>query len=441
MARFFKPQKQQSKQTLRIDEPLRVENLSDDGRGIARHQGKLVFIDNALPGESVKVRVFSQNTRFLEAKALSIAQPSVQRVEPHCPHTANCGGCSLQHMAYEAQYEFKKQAFFKQLQHQGHAPDQLNTLLAHEFGYRNRTRLGVSVNKRGEVTLGFRAKQSQQLINITECAVMLPVLGQLLHPLKDWLQGLTNAPVTHIELIGHSGSCGVVVRHTRTIAPQAKQALTASLVSNHCQTWFQSSKQGSLEDENGIAVDPRLFYPLGNLQLSYHPQDFMQANPLLNTKMVEQALSLLKPESNEHFADFFCGIGNFSLPLAKCAASVHGYEGVKAMVERATANAAANDCFNAHFLQADLGAEEASVYHMPPIDGMLLDPPRSGAKSICTHINKIAPKRIVYVSCNPATFARDAQLLCANGYELTASGLMDMFPQTSHSEVIGLFKK
>ena len=447
MPRFFKPQKKPARQKVQIDELLHIESLSDDGRGVARFKGKTVFVDNALAGEAVKVRVLAQTSRFIEARAIAIDEPSAQRIEPACAHAEACGGCSVQHLAYEAQYQHKAQRLIAQLQHHAHTPKILDSLHDKGFGYRNRTRLGVSVNKSGEVTLGFRAKQSRQLVNITQCPVMLPALSELIQPLHEWLKTLGNAAVTHIELVGHKANCGAIIRHTRSIPQALKRALKVSLEHFHCQTWFQSNKQGSLEDEEGNPVDPRLSYCLSSslssqeLHFNYHPQDFIQANPVVNAKMVEQALSLLKPEAYENFADFFCGIGNFSLPLAKVAASVQGFEGVQAMVERASANAQLNKLSNAHFSQADLGEEDASVYHIAPIDGLVLDPPRSGAKSICTHIKRLDPKRIVYVSCNPATFTRDAQLLCANGYDLAASGLMDMFPQTSHSEVIGLFKK
>lgn len=440
MARFFKPKKKDLNSL--IDKPLSVESLSDDGRGLAHHRGKAVFIDGALPEELVNVRVLSETSRYLDAKATKISNASPNRVEPRCNYANQCGGCSLQHMDYSTQRDYKEKHLFAQLAHNSLYPKPLPTLYNNAFGYRHRLRLGVNVNKNGDITLGFRAKQSQQLVDIKSCLVGASHLTRLIEPLRNWLQNLANAPVTHIELVGHDKNNAVVIRHNRKINAEAKQNLVKQLAELSCQTWFQSKKQGELEDEDGKTVTPRLAYRLApyDITLQYHPQDFIQANVDLNTKMVEQALSLLKPQADEHFADLFCGIGNFSLPLARLAASVHGFEGVQSMVDRATANARLNELNNAHFSQADLGALDASVYDMPRIDGLLLDPPRSGAKLVCEQIKRIYPKRLVYISCNPATFNRDAQILCANNYRLTASGLVDMFPQTSHSEVIGMFE-
>ena len=349
----------------------------------------------------------------------------------------------MQHMGYAAQREYKEQQFFAQLAHNNLSPKPLPTLYGDAFGYRHRLRLGLKVNKNGNVTLGFRAKYSQQIVDINSCVVAAPQLNKLIDPLRIWLQSLSNSPVTHIELVGYEQHHAVVIRHSRKLNQESKYALSQRLAELDCLVWFQSQKQGNLEGENGETADPRLVYRIApyDISLQYHPQDFIQANLRLNTKMVEQALSLLKPQADEHFADFFCGIGNFSLPLARLAASVHGFEGVQAMVDRAVANAQANQFTNVQFSQANLGALGASVYDMRRIDGLLLDPPRSGAKLICEKINRISPKRLVYISCNPATFSRDAQILCANNYRLTASGLLDMFPQTSHSEVIGMFER
>jgi len=441
MPRFFKPQQRSKNALPKIAEPLLIERLSDDGRGIAHYQGKLVFVAGALTGELALVRVIGHNSRYLDAKAVSIDKPSSSRVSPQCRHAVQCGGCTVQYMDHALQRDFKQQALHKQSKQQGLNPQQcIEPLYDAPFAYRSRIRLGVSVDQKGTVSLGFRQQHSQQLVAITECPVMMPNLSSLLEPLHDWLKTLRNAPVTHIELVGQE-DCGVVIRHTRAIPIKAKQALSDQLQTQGVATWFQGTKQGSLMNAQEQPVDPRLAYDLAeqSLRLYYHPQDFIQANPQVNAKMVNQALSLLKPRSNEHFVDLFCGIGNFSLPLSQQAAKVYGYEGVQTMVDRATANAEANKCNNVTFSQADLAASNASVYDVSPIDGLLLDPPRTGAKVVCANIAKLAPKRIVYVSCNTATFTRDAQILCANGYQLAASGVMDMFPQTSHSEVIGLF--
>ena len=444
MPRFFKPNKPKSRRLSSIDERLLIESFSDDGRGVAHYQGKVVFVEGALPGEYVHVRVKHESSRFMEVIATDIEDRSQHRVSPLCTHAASCGGCSTQHIRDDEQRRFKEEIFIASLEQ--HLDTDLNqtlpTLYDKGFAYRNRIRLGVAWARHGDIRLGFRQNGQQQLVDINECPVMLPVLARLIKPIKQWLKSLKQAPVTHIELVGHEYSYGVVIRHTRTIPIEHKKQLQVSLEDLGAGLWFQSIKHGMLEDVNGLSLDPRLYYdlPAYNVRLHYHPQDFIQANSVVNASMVEQALNLLKPQAHEHFVDLFCGIGNFSLPLSRRAAVVHGYEGVQSMVDRATANAQTNQCANAHFLQADLGSESASVYDKRPIDGLLLDPPRAGAKVVCTNIARLAPARIVYVSCNMATFTRDAQILCESGYKLTASGLMDMFPQTSHSEVMGLFE-
>ena len=269
---------------------------------------------------------------------------------------------------------------------------------------------------------------------------MLKPLSALLPVLKAWLNQYQTA-VSHIELVAAEPQLGVVVRHTRPLSLSRRDDLQQLLTPLKAVCWFQGDKQGMLETIKGDAVDPRLSYALPDygLTLSYHPQNFIQANAAVNQKMIEQALRLLKPQRHERFLDLFCGVGNFSLPLSRLAAHVLGVEGIAAMVAQAAENAASNGCESAHFIQADLAAVASVSDQLAGFDGLILDPPRSGAKVICENIPKLSPKRIVYVSCDAATFVRDAQLLYKNRYRLTQVGVVDMFPQTSHSEIMGLF--
>ncbi len=458
MANFYKPPKKTRQPNkantlahsghskLHIIDRILIDRLSDDGRGISTINGKTIFIEGALPNETVATKIVSEKSRFIEGIVEEIVTPASTRTEAECQYYGLCGGCHVQHMITEEQHHFKQQAILQQLKRWANIEPEtiLPTIVGDHYRYRQRVRLGVVI-KSGKVTLGFRQKNSKLLIDIDQCPVMRESLSCLLHPISGWLKQY-QPDVSHIELIYSEEKVGVVVRHTRPIGLTIRGHLQSDLKPLNAQCWFQGKKQADLQRANGSYTDPRLSYSVmvnsphnRILQLSYHPQDFIQGNAKVNQQMILQAIDLLKPQCDEHFLDLFCGVGNFSLPLSLYAKEVTGIEGVKGMVSRAATNAEMNECNNVCFLHADLSSVDRFNQHGQPYDGIILDPPRGGAKAICENINKLMPKRIVYVSCDSTTFTRDAQLLCNHNYKLKTMGVMDMFPQTSHSEIMGLF--
>jgi 23S rRNA (uracil1939-C5)-methyltransferase len=491
-----------------------VERLADDGRGIAIVQGKTVFVQGALVGEDVTVAVNKRAPKYIDARVHKVIKASPLRQTPPCPVFSRCGGCSVQYMPAAEQVAFKQHAVLSQLSRWSTiTPDTLLPVLTDtEYGYRQRVRLAVDYTKAGELLLGFREADSHAIVNIDTCMVLSPNLQTVIPPLRQWLSQIKANLVSHIELVNTTevvvandgkqdqkgdkitgGSVGVIVRHTRPLTNADRQQLqhvlsagqTAKITVN---LWFQREKQGVLEDSNGAEVDPRLEYVLtlnapivdtliadtsivtpsqpnpieASLSFRFHPQDFIQSNPFINQQMVQQTIALLAPKSHETVMDLYCGIGNFSLPLALHAKHVLAVEGVENMVVRASDNAQRNHIENITFITQDLSQPtllRASVKahrqqqgaglsansttkksgKKSVIDALLLDPPRGGAKAVCENIGELSPQRIVYVSCDSSTFTRDAGLLVDNGYRLSTLGIMDMFPQTSHVEIMALF--
>jgi 23S rRNA (uracil1939-C5)-methyltransferase len=302
--------------------------------------------------------------------------------------------------------------------------------------------MGVWYEKDGSVTLGFRQRNSKTLTPISQCVVLPNSLNRLLAPLHQWLtEAHTAKAITHVELLDSPATSALVLRHTKSPGERDLQGLRELAQTHHCGIWLDDGSE-KLRDLNGEACDPRLHYllPESKLDISYHPQDFMQVNPVVNTQMIAQALTLLGLKSHERVLDLFCGIGNFTLPIAQHCAEVIGVEAVDTMVERGRENAARAGMTNVSFMAADL--TKLSAYQLQQrcgkIDAILLDPPRDGAKEVVAHIGKLKAKRIVYVSCSPATLARDAKVLAESGYQLAAVGVLDMFPHTHHVESMAL---
>lgn len=430
---------------------LTIERLGDDGRGIAFNHGKTVFVTGALEHETVMATITKRSNKFNEARLHTVMDASPERIVPPCPVFTRCGGCSVQYMSAAKQLAFKQTAVLSQLSRWANITPQqlLPTISIKEYGYRQRVRLAVDYTKNGELFLGFREATSHRLVNITTCAVLEPALDAVLPALREWLDTIKAKVVSHIELVNSAAGVVIVVRHTRALSHDSRQQL--ALLLPDAQLYYQGEKNTALNDINDDAVDPRMEYSLALKQpllLRFHPQDFIQSNLEVNQAMVAQALDLLSPQPHEHIVDLFCGIGNFSLAIAQHAKFVTGVEGVDAMVGRARDNAQYNQLNNVTFLVQDLSDASfnassitKNVHFSEPlsIDGLVLDPPRSGAKEICQNIRKLLPQRIVYVSCDSSTFARDAKILADNGYSISHLGLMDMFPQTAHVELMALF--
>ncbi len=450
MARLFKPASRRAP-VPREAAPttLTVTDLSYDGRGVARHQGKAVFVAGALPGEEVTVSHYRRHKSFSECVASDILTPSAWRQDPFCPHFDDCGGCQLQHLHPDQQILYKQQQVLNLLsrQHDMAPRNLLLPIASADTGYRSRARFAVS----GAQQLAFRQQGSDQLVAVSRCQVLEPALWPVMGTLQQWLLQLPHkSGVTHIECFtGADVEEGgnrvlVVVRHTRPLSPQQRQALQEVLPGGEC--WFRGEKNGPLTDACGQLGQPQLqqtlVLPEGlePVTLRYGPDNFSQVNRDVNQQMVLQALQWLQLQAGDRAMDLFCGVGNFALPMAQQADQVLAVEAVDAMVEAGRQNGALNCINSVHFLALDLESQALQgLIRQEKINKVLLDPPRAGARFVCEQLAATAVERLVYVSCNPASFARDAAILAAGGFGLEALRVLDMFPHTSHVETMALF--
>ncbi len=439
---------------------LTIDRLSHEGRGIAhRDDGKIVFVDGALPGEQVTAQVTFTHKKYDEASVLSVQSSSAQRVAPPCAHFGVCGGCSLQHMAPAAQIAFKQTVLVDHLQHFGGIKPQtwLPPLTSPDHSYRRKARLGVRfVIKKDKLLVGFRERQASYLADLDACFVMDPRLGQSITPLKQLIAGL--AARDHIaqvevaagdELEGQP-SVALIFRNLVELVPADRQALIDFCAERNWQCYLQPGNYDTVHRIWPVEGTDRLHYqlldfiaPTGNgLTMAFHPNDFTQVNAGINQRMVKLALDLLDPQPTERVLDLFCGLGNFTLPLATRAREVVGVEGVDAMVQRGYENARANGLGNVSFYAQDLTKDfSEQPWASLGFDKILIDPPRSGALEVIPHLIRFGAQRVVYVSCNPATLARDAGEMDKAGYDLVQAGVMDMFTHTTHVESIAVFEK
>lgn len=421
---------------------LSVERLANDGRGIAFVDGRTWFVDGALPGEEVDARVMGARSQIVEARSERVLAASAQRRMEPCPHARVCGGCNLQHLSAADQLALKQRSLAEQLSRLAGIEPQVwaPPLSGPEFGYRRRARLAVRWdNKARRLDVGFRAGASQDIVSIRECHVLVQPLQALLPALLSVLHELDKPQaVGHVELFSGTADA-VLVRHTAALAEADLQRLTTFAQAQGVQLWLQGEGPPQPLDA-AYALGYRL--PAWDLELAWRPGDFIQVNAPVNEAMVAQALDWLAPEAGERVLDLFCGLGNFALPLARQGAQVVAVEGVDEMVERARTNAARNGLVNAHFHQADLSKPLAEAqWAEGGFAAVLLDPPRDGALELVRQMATLGARRVVYVSCNPATLARDAAELVRQGYELKRAGVLDMFPQTAHVEAMALFER
>lgn len=427
---------------------LQIEGLSHEGRGLARLDGKRIFVEGALPGETVRASYTATHKKYDEARAVEVLSASPDRTEPPCAHFSICGGCSLQHMARPAQIAFKQQVLAEQFQHFGGiAPEAwLPPLVDEEPAYRRKARLGVKfVIKKDALLVGFREKQSNFLADIESCAVLDRRIGSELMALREVISGLQKrAVIPQIEVAAGDAEVALVFRHMEPLPPEDLAALTAFAAARQWQLYLQPAGVDSVLRIWPETGDNRLFYELPDfgLRMGFHPMDFTQVNAGINRRMVKLALDLLDPRPEERVLDLFCGLGNFTLPLATRAREVIGVEGIQAMADRGSENARRNGLDNVSFYAQDLTADFShQAWARQGFEKILIDPPRSGAEEVVQYLPKFRARRVVYVSCNPATLARDAGLMKENGYRLTQAGVMDMFPHTTHVESIAVFEK
>ncbi|MFO7857919.1 MAG: 23S rRNA (uracil(1939)-C(5))-methyltransferase RlmD [Ectothiorhodospiraceae bacterium] len=426
---------------------LNVEGLSHEGRGVARVDGKTVFVHGALAGEQVMARYTRRHRRFDEARVEQVVEPSDQRVTPRCPSFGICGGCSLQQMPPEEQIRFKEEVLLEQLQQFGAVTPRevLPAITGPVWGYRHKARLAVKdVPAKGRVLVGFREKHSPFVTNMTECHVLDPRVAERLPDLSDLVASLScRDRMPQIEVATTATAVALVFRNLQPFTDEDYGRLVAFAREHGFIVYEQPGNEDTVAPI--WPVEPILSYQPapGEPELQFQPTDFTQINADVNTAIVQRVLARLAPGPQERVLDLFCGIGNFSLPLARRAGEVIGVEGDARLVARAAGNAERNGIANARFHTADLAAEGTQPpWPAGPYDTVVLDPPRSGAAAVMPWIAASGATRVIYIACNPATLARDVgQLVKSGGYVLESAGVMDMFPHTAHVESMAVLTR
>lgn len=417
---------------------LSIQSLDYQGFGVAKLQGKTWFVENALPNEIVEAKICEEKSRFGKAQAVKFLQKSAKRLVPFCPHYGKCGGCQMQHIPLEMQQEIKQQTLIQRLQRLQSSPIQIKPMLIGKAQhYRRRARLSIDVHK-NELVIGFRQANSKHIISINECQILAQPLAALLPAINTFFASWKNKRnLGHIELVCADNGIVFLLRHLGKLSSQEQQHLQ-HFAENHSLALFLMNDHSEITQITGEAP----FYNINDLTLHFSVRDFIQINRELNLNMVNTALDWLELNNRDRVLDLFCGMGNFSLPIALKAKQVVGIEGVEAMVKQANQNAKQNNLTNAQFYTANLDDSfQDHVWAQLPFDKVLLDPARGGALFAIDHICALKPKKIVYVSCNPATLVRDSEKLIEKGYYLKQCAMIDMFPHTGHLESISLFEK
>lgn len=428
---------------------LSIESLDQEGRGVAHHDGKVVFVEGGLPGEKVVASVYRKKPSFELATVSRVVRESPGRQSPGCAYFGRCGGCSLQHAEVRTQLAGKQRVLEDNLRHIGKVTPEVVFPAIHgpAWGYRRRARLTARhVAKKGGMLVGFHEKRSSYVADMMSCDVLPPAISALLPKLRELLGALSiyqRVPQVEVSL-GDTASV-FVFRLLEPLTAQDEALLRAFAEKHGIHAYVQ---RGGPETAAPFhpATPADLYYSLPefDVQIAFEPTDFTQVNHAVNRVLVRRAIGLLAPEPGERIADMFCGLGNFSLPIARSGATVLGIEGARALVARAEANAARNGLTAlARFMTADLfKMTPEALAALGPFDRMLIDPPRDGAVEVVKAIGESGPRRIVYVSCNPATLARDAGVLVhASGYRLSGAGIVNMFPHTAHVESIAVFDR
>lgn len=424
-----------------------IETLTHEGRGLTHIDGKTVFVDGALAGERVRFRYTRIQRRFDEATVIDVLRAAPDRVAPKCPHFGICGGCSLQHLDATAQIQVKQASLADVFTRIGKvAPARwLEPLVANHWGYRRKARLGVRhVLKKGRTLVGFRERNTGYLADLTRCEVLHPSVGERLLALGALIDGLSiREHLPQIEVAIGDGPAVLVLRIMEPLNATDIETLLAFAEREGVHFYVQDGGVETIRPLPNQAVDLHYKLPQHALRLDFEPHDFTQVNLELNRLMVERALTLLDVQPDESVLDLFCGLGNFTLPLAQQAQRVIGVEGDAGLVARAEANAQRNGITNAQFYAANLDGDlDQQPWLREHFSVALLDPPRSGALAVLDTLPRLGVERLLYVSCNPATLARDADHLVNQlGYELQAAGVMDMFPHTAHVESMALFAR
>ncbi|MCR9192102.1 MAG: 23S rRNA (uracil(1939)-C(5))-methyltransferase RlmD [Gammaproteobacteria bacterium] len=426
-----------------------IEKYAHDGRGLARISGKTTFIAGALPDETVEFEYTRRKSDYDEGRVLTVLESSPERVEPDCPHYVMCGGCSFQHVAPEAQITIKQGILLELLERVGHCKplEVLPPLNDQVWHYRHKARLSVRyVEKKAATLIGFREKKNPRYItDIHQCPVLHADVDAQIDVLRALLDGMDDKRcIAQIEVAAGDTDVALIFRNLEPLTPAAEAQLQAFGAQSQFRLYLQPAGPDSVTLFYPPDADEYLRYALPEFDVVYHfhPTDFTQVNTNINRKMVSLALKWLDLQASDTVLDLFCGLGNFSLPIAQRCARVIGIEGSDKMITRAQMNAEANQITNATFACANLEEWPMTGALVKGVTKILLDPPRSGALAIVKQMHLIRPEIIVYVSCNPITLARDAEVLVStHGYTLQAAGVMDMFPHTAHVESIAIFVK
>ncbi len=424
-----------------------IASLNHDGSGVGHCDGKVVFVDGALPGEEVRFRYVGRRRRYDTGAVREILVRSAKRVEAQCAHFGVCGGCQLQHLEPAAQLAAKEGIVREAFAHiaQVDCADWAPPMTGPVFAYRRKARLGARVvDKKGGLLLGFRERRHSYIAPLSYCHTLDARLGAHLADVKALIAGLScPEAIPQVEFAAGDDAAALVVRHLRDLTAADLRALSAFGETQGLAMHVQAGGPETVQHVGGPSLVLHYALPEFAVDLTFGPTDFIQVNGETNKAMVAQAVDWLGLETGSRVLDLFCGLGNFTLPIARHAASVFGIEGAPALVDKARRNARANDLDNATFAVADLDADTlGDVLAERPFDAALLDPPRTGAMAAVKALAGRGVPRLVYVSCNPATLARDAQwLVHKGGYRLRRAGVVDMFPQTHHVEAMALFTR
>lgn len=437
MALFYS-EKNSKKPTQKSTKTFTIIDLDYQGLGVTKLNGKTWFVENALPSETVKAEVLEDKRHYGRAKTAEVLTASSQRLRPFCQVFEQCGGCQMQHIPLTLQRESKQKALIHRLQQLQREPIIFEPMLVGEgTHYRRRARLSIALQK-NQLVMGFRKANSQQIIALSECDILEKTLSDLLPDLQQLiLQWQHKKRLGHIELIHADNGIAMLLRHIGELSPTDKKQLLYFAQQKHISLFVMTDEQ---QINHWCGDKP--FYQIDDLTLYFSIRDFIQINAALNKKMVATAVDWLELNQADNVLDLFCGMGNFTLPLAKHAGNVVGVEGVQAMIEQAKQNTEQNQLDNVTFFQTDL----AQSFSQQPwakrhFNKVLLDPARSGALFALDHLCELQPERILYISCNPATLVRDAEKLLQTGYRIQKSAIIDMFPHTGHLETMVLFSK
>lgn len=419
-------------------------------KGIIRAEhGRIAFVTGAMKGETIKVRPNTYTDKVIEGDCLELIEPSAKRIDPKCQYFGQCGGCQLQYMEDSEQVSAKQQALDSLIQRQlrldniaWQAPVQGDA-----WNYRRTARLVTWFNKDKSVTLGFRQAKSKQIVDVEHCSILVESLSNLIPAIKATLESLSNGKaISHVQLYHLPDADTVILRQTAQLDAADIKALTDFAVAQKVHLILEADdkkfEQLYHPAQDASSEFDALYYTYNKYRYQFNPNNFIQINQTVNEKMIDQAMDWLDLQASDTVLDLFSGVGNFTLPLAEKAELVFAVEGVNDMVKQIKKNADANHISNIKAYQADLSklAEKSKPQWLKPIDKLLLDPARDGAYEVVKKIPLLRPKKILYVSCNPATMVRDLKVLQDADYALTKIGLLNMFPQTSHVEAMALLE-